>query len=290
MTTALLNRVPLDLDRLRDDLARAWELPLEQPYAEFSAGTPWAGLMLWTPGGGAESGVLDDYDFERPAGPTAHGRELRYLTELIEANFDVDQLLFARMAVMREGTLLPHRDHLELERPSGRSPGRRLHLPLVTHENALFLEQDTVFRMHRGEVWFLDVRRLHSAAVFGTTSRVHLLLDFAGSDELETIVRFDVTGPPGIPENHVADRPDPEAAELDGIAALSSVIDPDNVNEIIGIVIKKVYRRRMGAEFVWSSLRSIVAASAYPELVGRVADLESHCTLGTPSETEGQRP
>ena len=46
------------------------------------------------------------------------------------------------------------------------------------------------------------------------------------------------------------------------------MIDPDDLNEIIGIFIKKAFRRRLGAEFVRSSLCFIVAASAYPELLG----------------------
>jgi L-proline cis-4-hydroxylase len=284
MTTSLLHRVPLDLDRLGRDLARAWELPLEQPYAEFSAGTKWSGLMLWTPGGRADSGVLADYDFELPARPTVHGRALGYLSQLIEDNFVTSRLLFARMAVMREGTLLPHRDHIELERPAGRTPGLRLHLPLQTHENALFFEEGTVFRMRRGEVWSLDVRRLHSAAVFGPAARIHLLLDFAGAGLLGSAVRFEIAGAPGIPGTHVVDRPDPRPAEAQGLAALAAVIDPDNVDEITAILIKKAYRTRVGADFVWNSLRSVAAASAYPELVRRVSDLEMHCTLGVPAE------
>jgi L-proline cis-4-hydroxylase len=288
MMTSFLHRVPLDLDRLGHDLARAWELPLEQPYAEFSAGTKWSGLMLWTPGGRAESGILADYDFELPAQATVHGRSLPYLSEVIEDNFVVDQMLFARMAVMREGTLLPHRDHIELERPSGRSPGSRLHLPLETHENALFFEEGTVFRMRRGEVWSLDVRRLHSAAVFGPAARIHLLLDFAGAGPLESMVRFEIAGAPGIPGTHVVDRPDPRQAEMEGLASLSAVIDPDNIDEITAILIKKAYRTRVGADFVWNSLRSVAAASSYPELARRVSDLELHCTLGVPSESARQ--
>lgn len=282
MTTSLLHQVPLDADRLGRDLARAWELPLEQPYAEFSAGTKWSGLMLWTPGGLADSGILADYDFGLPARATVHGRALPYLSQLVEDNFVTDQLLFARLAVMREGILLPHRDHIELERPAGRSPGIRLHLPLQTHENALFFEEGTVFRMRRGEVWKLDVRRLHSAAVFGPAPRVHLLLDFAGAGPLESLVRFEIDGEPGIPGTHLIDRPDPRPAEVRGLDTLAAVIDPDNINEVTAILIKKAYRTRVGADFVWNSLRSVAADSAYPELVRRVSDLEAHCTLGMP--------
>ena len=91
-----------------------------------------------------------------------HGRERPHLSELIAISFDVDHLLFTGWQ----------------------------------SRNALFSKQDTVFRMRRSEVRFLDVRRMHRAAVFGSTSRIHLLLASPH------------------PETHVAGRPTPLASEL----------------------------------------------------------------------------
>ena len=285
MRTALIYRTSLDEARLREDLEQAERMALKKPYEEFSTAKPWAGLMLWTPGGRGESGILADYDFELPSEPTAEGRLLPYLSELIEQNFAVGQLLFARLAVMRENALLPHRDHLELQRAVGRSPAYRLHLPLVTHEEAFFLEEGTVFQMRQGEVWSLDVGRLHSAAVFGRSPRIHLLLDFAGTGPLESALRFEPAGTAVIPSSHVVTRRVPRPTELDGLIGLATVVDQDNIEETIAIVTKKMFRLHVGADFVWTSLRSIAEASADEVLVRHVADLEAHCTLATSPES-----
>jgi hypothetical protein len=181
----MLGRVDIDEEQVLADLHRTTEFRFSEPYGEFLSGRSWKTCMLWSPGGRVGDGVLSGYDTGLPVAATEHGDQLPYLDQLVRKSFSLPHLVFGRLAVMSECVIFPHRDFVELtEVPANARATHRLHVPLVTHDDAMFMEDDTVFRMGLGEVWFLDVTRLHSAAVLSTRPRVHLILDFVDADRL----------------------------------------------------------------------------------------------------------
>src|SRR5438876_218362 len=86
--------------------------------------------------------------------------------------------------MMSENVLVPHRDFVEFtERPAEVLATHRLHVPLATAEDCLFMEDNVIYRMLPGEVWSLDVSRMHSAAVLCDTRRapeIHAPADVEG--------------------------------------------------------------------------------------------------------------
>jgi hypothetical protein len=89
-------------------------------------------------------------------------------------------------------TILPHRDHR-----LGLAHGEvRLHVPITGEEHATLWVDDHIVRMAPGELWYVDVDRVHRAHNAGPAHRVHLVVDctvdawladaIAGGDPLDT--------------------------------------------------------------------------------------------------------
>ncbi|MCK7623754.1 aspartyl/asparaginyl beta-hydroxylase domain-containing protein [Streptomyces sp. RS10V-4] len=265
MRTQLITTLGLDRARLAEDLERLADLPLAEPYDAFVCGRPWKAAMLMTPGGG-DGSVLEPFDRSVPAAFTATAAHLPYLRELIGEHFATEHITFARLVTLSNGVLIPHRDTVD-------GAAHRVHVVLATGPDALFAECDTVYRMAEGEIWFIDAGRAHSAGVLGDTRRVHLLLDMAGVADAGELFRFTPEPSGGIPAASLHHRPELTAAERDGLLGLSHVIDEENVREVLGLLIRKHYRRDGGPDFVWRTMTEIARRSGDARLVQRVAEL-----------------
>ena len=54
---------------------------------------------------------------------------------------------------------------------------KRIHIPLVTHEDCMFIVDDTVYKMPElGQAYMLDTTKKHTALNLGWDSRVHLVV------------------------------------------------------------------------------------------------------------------
>lgn len=272
----MLGRLDIDSDEVRADLERTTEFRFSEPYGEFLSGRSWKTCMLWSAGGRLGDGVLSGYDADRPVTTTEYGDQLPYLDQLVRKSFAVPHLVFGRLAMMSECVIFPHRDFVELtDVPAHARATHRLHVPLVTHDDAMFMEDDRVFRMGFGEVWFLDVTRVHSAAVLSTRPRVHLILDFTDADRLTELPPTE----PGVPPEKLVSRPPLSEVDRAELLTLASVVDADNLTEVFGIVIKKHYRRDGGEDFVWDTMSRIAARSGDPAVQEAVRELHGHCVM-----------
>jgi L-proline cis-4-hydroxylase len=280
MRTQMLGTFDVDQEALDHDLETTAGLEFGEPYIEFNCGHPWKSCMIWAVGGETGDGVLARYDTAQRCQPTDNGRRLPYLQHLIERFFAVEHLLFARLVVLSNNVLIPHRDYLEFtERPPAERATHRLHVPLATSTDSLFVASNTVYRMRIGEMWSLDVTETHSAAVLSNVKRIHLVLDFAGVEDLQTLVTFPLNYSLGIPEQSRVARPALIDRERDALLGLSSVIDMDNFFDVFGIVIKKNFRADGGDDFVWNTMLQIGKRSGDPKIDRRLARFYEHCLL-----------
>lgn len=280
MRTQMLGRLSLDEARLQPEIDRSRSFDYAEQYPEFQSGSrPWRTCMLWSVGGEVGDGVIARYDTSRPCRPTVFGDQLPYLRELVEQQFAVEHLLFCRMVVMADNVLVPHRDFVEFtERAAEARATHRLHVPLATGEDCLFMEDNVIYRMLRGEVWSLDVTRPHSAAVLRDTRRVHLILDFAAVPDSQ-LLKFDYDPAAGIPEPNRVDRPALSDGERESLLALAGAIDCENIKEVLGLVIRKHYRRNGGDNYVWATMEEIGRRSGDPAVQATVHELYQHCML-----------
>jgi hypothetical protein len=268
MRTRRLGRFDVRAAALAEDLAAAARFRYSDTDREFVCGQ-WLSCWLWNRSGDiAETHLSDDPGQARQ---TEYGRATPYLTELLETLFVVDRLRRVRLARLTPGSVLvPHRDHLEPARDL-----TRIHLPLRTDQNCLSAEEDTVYRMREGEIWFLDATRTHAAASFSTSDRVHLIADFAG--DLDSVVRFPIYAHEGIPAVSVCARPPagPDAAAA--VASLAGVLTAATRRDVLAILIKRCFELAEPIDSVFRTMRELAAATGRPELVDLVRAQELRC-------------
>lgn len=287
MRTHYVATTSLDGDRLAKDLERTDSFIWSEAYSDYVFGGAWKSCMLWSRGGENGDGVVTNYDHDRPPAFTPYGDQLQYLQELISSTADLDRLNFVRLAKVRDSVIIPHRDLLELgDLSDATRNAHRMHIPLVTDEHCFFNEGDTVFRMGRGEVWFLDASQIHSVAVLSAVPRIHLMLDFVDTPSTKPLITVEGSGPEaGIPEERTVRRPPLPEADRGRLLALSDVLAMNTFNEIFSIVIKTHYRYDGGEDFVWRTMIAIAHGSRDPELIAHARKLHRHYTLERSAHT-----
>lgn len=258
----------LDQERLKVDLALVENAGFVDSYTEYVCGV-WRTCMLRN--GSGESADFQVHDYAGAPRTTEFGSRLGYLAELVDRHFAVDRLRFARLARSMPGSVnVPHRDYVDLA-----APLVRIHVPLETAPQAYASEEQTVYRMGFGEVWFLDATRPHSIANFSRTPRTHLLLDFAAADPDEVVAlppAVNRTVPPDavVPRRPLAD------GERDALLGLAAVVDRHTLTDALAILVKRYFVAELDVEDVFTLLAEIAAGSGEPDLVDRVRWLHDH--------------
>jgi hypothetical protein len=271
----------LDDAALVKDLERSESFVWSEAYSDYVFGGAWKSCMLFARGGDNGDGVVTHYDHDRPPAFTQYGDELPYLRELIAQVADLDRLNFVRLAKVTNSVIIPHRDLLELsELPDDTRNAHRMHIPLATDEHSFFTEDNTVFRMRKGEVWFLDASQIHSVAVLSRIQRVHLMFDFVDRPApwpLLTMEPEPTTA--AIPATSTVDRPPLSADDRDRLLRLADVLTLETFNEVFSIVIKKHFRSDGGDQFVWNTMTAIADAAADPAVGAHARELRRYYTL-----------
>lgn len=183
---------------------------------------------------------------------------------------------------MSDSVIIPHRDLLELsDLPDDARNAHRMHIPLATNDNCFFSEDNVVYQMREGEVWFLDASRIHSVAVLSQEPRVHLMLDFVNVPGDGPLARVDdaASEADGIPAHRVVARPPLTDAERADLRKLAGVLTMDTFDEVFSIVIKKHFRRDGGEAFVWDTISAIARATGDADVLAHALDLQRHYTL-----------
>lgn len=226
----VLGRVDLDQTRLEIDLATIQNLPLNSGYSDYSRGNPgWRNCVLANHSGDASEHVFGGHDQRAIA--TEHLARVPYVAELLDAVFNRDHLLWARLFICHDGMLIPHRDYLDLPEDEF----TRVHLALRRGPRSLHSERDKVYRMREGEIWFVDGTVDHAASSFDGAPRTYLTCDFPAGiafDELVPDPR--IRARREVPD-FVARKPLPDdfGDRLRGLAAL---VDESGVDDAIAIL------------------------------------------------------
>jgi L-proline 3-hydroxylase, C-terminal/Aspartyl/Asparaginyl beta-hydroxylase len=239
------------------DAAAADALSLEphgytSAYVEYSAGG-WATAPLWVNPGDQPGEEVHEH--EEPARPIASVRELHGINDLVYSYFDVSRLRSVRLFRASNGAIiLPHRDYLE-----HKYGFTRIHVPLITNvAEARNTEDNWCFHMRRGEVWYLEARRVHSGGVTGSALRVHLVLDFSHATKpAETVVRSLEPTRDAL----IIDRPELPPNLIPSYQALAPFINAAVWQDLFHILARVHLRYNVGAADVYDWLEKIAAAS-----------------------------
>ncbi|NGO68762.1 aspartyl/asparaginyl beta-hydroxylase domain-containing protein [Streptomyces boncukensis] len=266
--THRITQLELDTALLAEDLRQAELFRHNETYDEFAIGT-WRHCTLWNRTGDLRDSVLET--FAGGGVPTEYEQHLPYVSGLVRERFVIERLKFGKFIILGPGSVLvPHRDYLELD-----SSFVRIHVPLQTDENCFSSQEDTVYQMRLGEVWFLDASQTHSAASFSGSPRIHLILDFEAG-ELQDCLRWPVPAETeqAIPESHIVRRREPRRGEREAFLALSGVVDEVNYRDVMAMIIKRFYVARIPVRETFAWLRDIIAASGHEKLLATVTAAE----------------
>ena len=157
-------------------------LPYNDRYRDFTFGT-WRNCVLWNETGDSADSAFRSYD--GAGAPTELLRGLPALADFVAEAFDARHLRWMRLFLLTRGWLLPHRDFLDTGGAS-----TRIHLPLMADASCLHSENNFVYRMAPGQLWWIDASQVHSACATSQVSRVTLCLDFSPEIPFDRLVRL----------------------------------------------------------------------------------------------------
>jgi hypothetical protein len=272
MKTQRIFHLHLDAQGVNEDLARAQQFPSSDAYNEFICGE-WRSQMLWNHSGDASDNLLTDY--QEPARMTAIGLQLPYLAHLLKTTFDLQRLRFARLARLTPGSVLvPHRDYLELQ-----DDLTRIHIPLTTNAKCFSAEDNTIYQMKAGEVWYIDATQVHSAANFSRQQRTHLILDFTNVQQLDNLLLQAVPEPAAIPAENIVPRKPLLPAEREALFALAPIVNETNCKDLLALLIKKYFTAAIDVATVVDWALQIAKRSGDAAAVARIAWIHEHCLV-----------
>lgn len=273
MRTHRLGAVDLELPKIAADLRTFVTLPLSTAYSDYLCGGPWLSCAVWGPPTVTDG--LIEHAGEAPSGWTAAAEQLPAVRALIQREFQLAKLRFARLAMVSAGSvIIPHRDLLELS-----APLHRFHVPLRTDGGSVFAEDRHVFHMAQGELWALDAANVHSVSCSSAEPRIHLILDYADDAGPDEMSRLAPSPSSGIPPAARVDRPPLTPAQQASLSALATVLSLDNHRTIIELVTRQFYASDVGLDFVWATLRDIADRAPDQRGAARLRELEDYFLL-----------
>jgi len=234
-------------------------------YDEYVFGS-WKSLPLWNGTGSVHDTLLREFD-HAPV-PTGLAQDFPVLASFVESHFAIEQLRWARLFVLERGVLLPHRDYLELKKGF-----TRVHVPLQTSPACLHSEEDEVFHMRVGEVWFLEASNVHSACNPLEVPRVTLCLDFTRDKGLESIFRSPVRQENG--PACMIDRPSLTTGELAEIVAQAATMTMGTFRDVAAAMSMVHFGRRVHPAAMFGWLVESARRAGDPRLVDRALSLRA---------------
>jgi putative nonproteinogenic amino acid hydroxylase len=277
MSSRILGRIALDRDAVERDLQRldGRESNDDSPDYVFGA---WKSFPLWNGTGSARDTRIQAFD--HPGRRTELATELPAIAAIVERSFRLETLKWARLFIMDHGVLLPHRDYLDLDRHL-----TRLHVPLRTAPGCLHSEQDVVFHMRAGEVWFLDALTVHSACSTADSRRTTLCLDFAENPRFDELFTGGVEAADGV-EPCLIERPPLSERELAELVAMAATMTDATFHDTIAALAMVHFQRRVHAGALFEWLAEGAGRSGDPRLLERTRSLRS-LAIGAEGHADG---
>lgn len=266
MKSHMIGSLALEKNLLNKELDIIQYFPASRSYQEYIIGAWWS-CMIWNKTGDFRDDVSEEYSDS--AKPTQLGSQLEYINSLLNHFFCMEKCKSVRIfAAKPNGFLIPHKDYLELDHGF-----KRIHVPLLTDEQCLTSEDDIVFNMREGEIWFLDGNEVHAAGCFSSNlkERLHLVLDFEANLGFSDLLKESVSHK--FPAPNIKERPPLRQEYLDSLYGLSDIVNEENFSDIVSILAKVHFFHKTKASYVYDWLIDITKASGIPSLLNKAIEM-----------------
>jgi hypothetical protein len=276
MDSKILGKVCFDEQRLQSDIQKINGFEFSNNYSNYCTGE-WKICILWNHTGSHQDFHLQDY--EGRVKPTEFGLQLDYLNEFIADVFNTEYIRYVRIFLLRKGVIIPHTDYSKLKKDLF-----RVHIQLQTSLDCLGSNEDVVFHMRKGEVWFLDAAKPHSGSNLSDLSRLTLCIDFASDIEPSQIFKDKTKYDPSILPC-IIERPPIELEYIQAIKSLGVLLCPENFEDILGLLAKVHFVRHTHADSMFDWMIDIAKQSQNKSLIDR-AFLTKRSYLKTAPENQ----
>ena len=204
-----LQRLIMDVPPLEPLLNQVKELEDEMfanHYSNYNKGNTWSGVVIRGYGGKEDfiikpSEMTNSWKKENKeklewiCEDTPLRKRLDEVEKFIDA-LDVSEVERVRVLKLSkgEGELQRHTDIQDKEAGINDGQWARLHFPLQTNKKVIFTQwntdgTETTTRMRLNELWYLDMRKPHTAVNFGEEDRYHLIIDVKADERLRAWLR-----------------------------------------------------------------------------------------------------
>jgi hypothetical protein len=197
-----LQRLELDVQETDSLMKQILELQQDfsNHYSNYNKGDSWSGIVIRGYGGREDfiikpTEMSQSWKKDNPEKMEWKVEDTPIRKKLTEVEKFVNLLPFEheRIRILKldkgEGELQRHTDRQDKEAGIGDRQWARLHFPLKTNPNVEFTQWNTDGtktreKMRKGELWYLDMRKPHTAVNFGDEDRYHLIIDCKSTPEL----------------------------------------------------------------------------------------------------------
>ncbi|MEM9952250.1 MAG: aspartyl/asparaginyl beta-hydroxylase domain-containing protein [Chloroflexota bacterium] len=267
MKSRIIGQIVFDEAKLAQELDVIATLPFNKSYSEYAIGD-WRNCVLWNQTGNHDDTIFNDY--EGLPKPTELGKKTTYISSIIEETFNLEYLRWARIFLVKEGMLRPHRDYLEFEDQEF----SRCHIPIQTDASSMHTERGNVFNMQKGEIWYLDASVPHSACSFSGIERMTINLDFFSGVPFEKLFKNDAYIE--YKEPAMVDRPPLTDDYVESLLTMGDIIHDYNFQDVAAILSKVHYIRDCDPALTYDWLIQICERSNQPDLVTRAIDMKKY--------------
>lgn len=262
----VIGQVDLDEERLAVDIGTLMGFDYNRGYSDYARGNPgWQNCVLMNHSGDPSDIVFGGY--EGLAKPTPLLERVPYLAELLASTWKPEHLLWARIFMCQDGMLIPHRDYLDLPEDEF----TRVHIPIQLGDASLHSESSTVFRMRKGEVWFIDGTLDHAAYSYDGAPRIYLTADLRPDVPFEELFVDKETAATNVEPDFVELPPLPEDFEVT-LEGLAKILGPDSVDDVLGVLSKVHFNHSARCADVYEWLIDIADRSGDEALVDIARD------------------
>lgn len=171
-------KFPLQFDsiRLKEDVQKVMNSNWVDHYNQNDYDGKWTSIALMSSNGKSDNIYAFNFDSKEIIA-TEQLESCSYFKEILDS-FHFEKAAVRLLNLSVGAQIKPHSDHC-----LGYENGYfRLHIPIITNPDVIFILDDERLIMNEGECWYINANFTHSVANNGLEDRIHLVIDGIRND------------------------------------------------------------------------------------------------------------